>query len=103
MKKILILGVGSYIGVSFASYIKKKDTDGFSVWRTSLRTDEWRDMDWSCYDCVINVTGKAHADIGAVTEEEKQCAKIQTVSIAPLLGRTIEFIHNKKSVSGLFD
>lgn len=72
MKKILILGVGSYIGVSFASYIKKKDTDGFSVWRTSLRTDEWRDMDWSCYDCVINVTGKAHADIGAVTEEEKQ-------------------------------
>ena len=38
-----------------------------------------------------------------LTEEEKQCAKIQTVSIAPLLGRTIEFIHNKKSVSGLFD
>ena len=38
-----------------------------------------------------------------LTEEEKQCAKIQSVSIAPLLGRTIEFIHNKKSVSGLFD
>ncbi len=38
-----------------------------------------------------------------LTEEENQCAKIQTVSIAPLLGRTIEFIHNKKSVSGLFD
>lgn len=38
-----------------------------------------------------------------LTEEEKQCAKIQTVSIAPLLGRTIEFIHSKKSVSGLFD
>ncbi len=38
-----------------------------------------------------------------LAEEEKQCAKIQTVSIAPLLGRTIEFIHNKKSVSGLFD
>lgn len=38
-----------------------------------------------------------------LTEEEKQCAKIQTVSIAPLLGRTIEYIHNKKSVSGLFD
>lgn len=30
-----------------------------------------------------------------LTEEEKQCAKIQTVSIAPLLGRTIEFIHKK--------
>ena len=38
-----------------------------------------------------------------LTEEEKQCAKIQTVSIAPLLGRTIEFIHNKKYVSGVFD
>ena len=38
-----------------------------------------------------------------LTEEEKQCAKIQTVSIAPLLGRTIELKKKKKSVSGLFD
>ena len=46
---------------------------------------------------------QAGANTIPLTEEEKQCAKIQTVSIAPLLGRTIEFIHNKKSVSGLFD
>ena len=38
-----------------------------------------------------------------LTEEERQCAKIQTVSIAPLLGRTIEYIHNKKSVSEIFE
>ncbi len=72
MKKILILGAGSYIGASFASYITQKDAGSFAVERTSLRTDEWRDMDWSGYDCVMNVTGKAHADIGAVSEEEKQ-------------------------------
>lgn len=38
-----------------------------------------------------------------LTAEERQCAKIQTVSIAPLLGRTIEYIHNKKSVSEIFE
>ena len=38
-----------------------------------------------------------------LTQEERQCAKIQTVSIAPLLGRTIEYIHNKKSVSEIFE
>lgn len=36
-------------------------------------------------------------------QEERQCEKIQTVSIAPLLGRTIEYIHNKKSVSEIFE
>lgn len=38
-----------------------------------------------------------------LTEEERQCQKIQTVSIAPLLGRTIEYIHNNKSVSQIFE
>ncbi len=38
-----------------------------------------------------------------LTQEERQCEKIQTVSIAPLLGRTIEYIHNKKSVSEIFE
>lgn len=38
-----------------------------------------------------------------LTQEERKCAKIQTVSIAPLLGRTIEYIHNKKSVSEIFE
>ncbi len=38
-----------------------------------------------------------------MTAEERACEKIKTVSIAPLLGRTIEYIHNKKSVSEIFD
>ena len=38
-----------------------------------------------------------------LTQEERQCEKIQTVSIAPLLGRTIEYIHNKKSVSEKYE
>ena len=28
--------------------------------------------DWSGYDSILNVTGKAHADIGILTEEQKQ-------------------------------
>ncbi len=72
MKKVLILGANSYIGNSFREYVKENYPGEFTVTRVSLRGDDWKEADWSEYDSILNVTGKAHADIGSLTEEEKQ-------------------------------
>lgn len=72
MKKILILGANSYIGTSFENYIKGNYPEGYEIRRTSLRGTAWQQEDWSGYDSILNVTGKAHADIATLTEEQKQ-------------------------------
>lgn len=71
MKKVLILGVNSYIGTSFQNYVEKNYPNELCVDKVSLRGDAWKTMDWSVYDSILNVTGKAHADIGSLTEQEK--------------------------------
>lgn len=72
MKRILILGASSYIGTSFQNYVRKNYPEDFAVDCISLRGDAWQSMDWSGYDSILNVTGKAHADIESLTEKEKQ-------------------------------
>lgn len=72
MKNVLILGANSYIGTSFQKYIKENYPHEFQVECISLRGDGWQRTDWSKYDSVVNVTGKAHADIGNMTEEQKR-------------------------------
>ena len=37
-----------------------------------MRTQTWRTHDFSTYDVVYHVAGIAHADVGQVTEEEKE-------------------------------
>ena len=72
MKKILILGANSYIGTSFRKYLTTEYPEQYIVDTVSLRGDAWRRMDWADYDSVINVTGKAHADITTLSDAEKQ-------------------------------
>lgn len=72
MKKILILGANSYIGTSFRKYLTTEYPGQYIVDTASLRGDAWRRMDWADYDSVINVTGKAHADITTLSDAEKQ-------------------------------
>lgn len=72
MKKILILGANSYIGTSFHNYLTTKYPGQYQADIVSLRGDAWKALDWSGYDSVMNVTGKAHADISSLTEEQKQ-------------------------------
>lgn len=72
MKKILILGVNSYIGSSFQKYIEENYDGQYEIHKVSLRGDAWKKDNWAEYDSILNVTGKAHADIGSLTEEEKQ-------------------------------
>ncbi len=72
MKRVLILGVNSYIGTSFDAYVKRCQRGQFCVDCVSLHGSDWRNMDWSVYDSVINVTGKAHADLHRLGETEKR-------------------------------
>lgn len=71
-EKILILGANSYIGTSFHNYLTTKYPGQYQADIVSLRGDAWKAIDWSGYDSVMNVTGKAHADISSLTEEQKQ-------------------------------
>ena len=71
-KRILILGMNSYIGCSFQNYVNENYLQEFQIDRTSLRGRNWKLEDWAGYDSIINVTGKAHADVERLTEEEKQ-------------------------------
>ena len=59
MKKVLILGANSYIGNSFQKYIGENYNDQYEVHKVSLRGEAWKEDDWSGYDSILNVTGKA--------------------------------------------
>lgn len=59
MKKILITGANSYIGVSFENYMKQW-ADEYSVDTVDMIDGTWRDKDFSGYDAVFHVAGIAH-------------------------------------------
>lgn len=71
MKRVLVIGEHSYIGTSFRDYVKKYVPD-IEVVFVSARDGKWKQADFSFYDTVLHVAGKAHADVGNVKEEIKQ-------------------------------
>lgn len=71
MKKILITGENSYIGVSFEKYMKEFPNE-YQVDTLSVRNEEWKGADFSPYDTIFHVAGIAHADVGKVSEEGKK-------------------------------
>lgn len=71
MKKVLITGANSYIGVSFDNYIKEHHSSEFDIDTVDMIDGSWREKDFSAYDVVYHVAGIAHADVGNVSEEVK--------------------------------
>ena len=70
-KKILITGANSYIGVSVEKWLS--DSNGkYKIDTLDMIGDTWKDTDFSKYDVIYHVAGIAHADVGNVTEEQKQ-------------------------------
>lgn len=59
MKKILITGANSYIGVSFEKYMEKFG-DEYSVDTLDMIGDEWKNMDFSTYSVVFHVAAVVH-------------------------------------------
>lgn len=71
MKKILITGANSYIGISFEHYIAKWPDD-YQVDTIDMVDGSWRDKSFEGYDSVFHVAGIAHQDSGKITEERRQ-------------------------------
>lgn len=71
MKKILITGANSYIGISFANYATEHYGTEFSIDTVDMIDGSWRRKDFSSYDVIYHVAGIAHADIGNVSGEVK--------------------------------
>ena len=72
MKKVLITGANSYIGVSFEKYVHEHYCSELSIDTVDMIDGSWRAKDFSSYDIVYHVAGLAHADVGNVSEETKK-------------------------------
>ena len=71
MKRVLITGANSYIGVSFENYVNEHYCSELSVETVDMIDGSWRNKDFSSYDIVYHVAGIAHADVGKVSDEVK--------------------------------
>lgn len=75
MKRILITGANSYIGISLERYLLEYNASQgrelYRVDRISQREPAWENFDFHGYDAVFQASGIAHVDTGAVTQEQQ--------------------------------
>lgn len=71
MKRVLITGANSYIGTSFESWVKDYEPD-IETETLDMRGEAWKSENFYEYDAIFHVAGIAHADVGRMTEEQKQ-------------------------------
>lgn len=71
MKKILITGANSYIGVSVERYLAQWP-EKYQVDTVDMIDGTWREWDFSQYDCVYHVAGIAHSDNGPISPEKEK-------------------------------
>lgn len=72
MKKILITGANSYIGMSFEKYIKANYPNDYIVDTIDMIDGTWREKSFSGYDSVFHVAGIAHSDNGKISAEKEK-------------------------------
>lgn len=60
MKKVLVIGDSSYIGINLIAYIKKKYMDEMDISGITGKSDRWRTVDFSEYHCVILLSAIVH-------------------------------------------
>lgn len=66
MKRILITGANSYIGMSFEQYLAQWP-EKYQVDTVDMIDGTWREKDFSGYDVVYHVAGIAHSDNGKIS------------------------------------
>ena len=71
MKKVLITGANSYIGTTFENWIKENCPEIITE-TVDMIGDAWEEVNFGQYDSVFHVAGIAHADVGKVTDEQKE-------------------------------
>lgn len=60
MKRVLITGANSYIGMSFEKWMTEEHPGEFDIYTVDMRGNTWREKDFSGYDVVFHVAGIAH-------------------------------------------
>ncbi|MBK5500703.1 NAD-dependent epimerase/dehydratase family protein [Peribacillus sp. TH14] len=68
MKKILITGSRSYVGISLKKWLRNYPGK-YSIDSISLRNDLWKKQDFSEYDVVLHMAGIAHVSSDPKMEE----------------------------------
>lgn len=69
MKKVLLVGVGGYVGGKFIEYINKHYPD-WQLESVDSIERKWEKTDFHGYDAVFNVSGLAHANARQGSEQE---------------------------------
>lgn len=72
MKKILITGANSYIGMSFEKYIRENYSEEYTVDTVDMLDGTWRNMSFAGYDSVFHVAGIAHSDNEKISSEKEK-------------------------------
>nr|WP_320039519.1 NAD-dependent epimerase/dehydratase family protein [uncultured Bacteroides sp.] len=67
-KKVMLVGVGGYIGGKFTEYIKK-NYPNWQIDAVDSMNRKWAEADFTGYDAVYNVSGLAHANARQGSEE----------------------------------
>ncbi len=67
-KKVMLVGIGGYIGGKFTEYIKMNYSD-WQIDAVDSMNRKWEDSDFHGYDAVYNVSGLAHANARQGSEE----------------------------------
>lgn len=70
MKKILVIGVHSYIGQKFKEYITRKNINDIKVDMISASDGSWKQMNFENYDTVLHLSGIVH-------KKEKKLMELQ--------------------------
>ena len=72
MKKILITGANSYIGMAFENYIANNYSSEYQIDTIDMIGDKWKDESFVGYDVVYHVAGIAHSDSGKISKEKEK-------------------------------
>lgn len=70
-KIILITGKDSYLGMAIEVWLNKTP-EKYRIETIDMQEEKWKKHDFSQYDVVYHVAGIAHADVGNVSEEQRQ-------------------------------
>ena len=70
MKKILITGENSFVGISVKRYLEQWP-EKYAVTAISMRNDIWKKYDFSSFDSVFHVAGLAHSDVSSLSKNIK--------------------------------
>lgn len=71
MKRVLITGANSYIGISFEKWMMKMHPEELEIDTIDMVDEGWRKKNFQGYNIVFHVAGIAHTDVGHVSEEQK--------------------------------